>query len=108
MFFIITVDGVDLPFKLPARIAECEKILLGMLSSRVRSETRKKIPAQAVRTTWKILADAVESQMAMIELGNVKITEVFLSYLWNAKTNQTAFEALEQKGFKALLPAGEK
>jgi hypothetical protein len=106
--FIIPVNGADLPFKLPARIAECEKILLGQLSSRSRPETKKKISEQAARTAWKIQADWIEAQMAMVELAQVEITEVFLPYLFNFQTQKTAFQTFKEKGFKNLLPAGTK
>jgi len=102
--FNILVDDQLLPFKLPARVDQCERILLGNLSSRARPETKKQTPSQAARTAWKILADWIEAQMAMIELAQVEITEIFLPYLYDAKSKQTCFEKLKERGFKALLP----
>jgi len=102
--FIVPVDGVDMPFKLPARISECERVLRANISRRARPETIKKIPKQAVRTAWKILSDWVEAQMAMIELAQVELTEVFMPYIYNIQLKQTYFEMIKGKGFKALLP----
>ncbi len=66
MCFIIMLNGLEMPFKLPAKISECEKVLLANLSPRAKPETRKKVVQQAERTAWKILSDWVEAQMAMI------------------------------------------
>ena len=74
-------------------------------SKRAQPETIKKIPAQAERTAWKILSDWVEAQMAMIELAQVEFTEVFMPYLYNHQKQETYFEMIKARGFKAL-PAG--
>ena len=102
MCFALPIDGVDVHFKLPARVANCEAVLRANLSSRARPETRKKIPDQAERTAWKIVSDWVEAQMAMIELAQIEVMEVFLPYLYDGK--QTYFEVFKKKGAKALLP----
>ncbi len=103
--FKIPLNGRDMFFKLPAKIAECEKVLLANLSPRTRSETKKKIPQQAERTAWKILLDWVEAQMAMIELSQVEVLEVFLSYAYDSVKKQTFFEQIKEQKYKALLPA---
>jgi hypothetical protein len=106
--FNIMIDGQLLPFKLPARIDQCERILMGNLSSKARPETRKQIPQQAARTAWKILADWVEAQMAMIELAQVEVTEVFMPYLYDANKQRTCFEMFKERGFKAMLPGASE
>ncbi len=100
--FIIVMGGREIPFKLPARVAECENVLRSNLSSRARPETIKKIAAQAERTAWKILLDWVEAQMAMIELAQVEIMEVFLPYLYDRQEKKTYFELIKSRGYKAL------
>lgn len=102
--FNITIDGQLLPFKLPARLDQCEKILTQNLSRRAKPETKKRIPEQAARTAWKILADWIDAQMAMIEMSQVEITEVFMPYLYDANKQRTCFEMFKERGFKALLP----
>lgn len=106
--FIVPLNGQDMPFKLPAKVAECEKVLSANLSPRTRPETRKKIPLQAERTAWKILLDWVEAQMAMIELAQVELMEVFLPYVYDHQKKQTFFEQIKEKKYKALLPAGRE
>jgi hypothetical protein len=78
--------------------------LLGNLGRRARPETRKKLPEQAERTAWKIVADWVDAQMAMIELAQIEFMEVFLPYLYDASSEQTYFEKLRDKSFVGLLP----
>jgi hypothetical protein len=46
------------------------------------------------------LLDWVQVQVSMIKLKQMKTLQVFLPYLWDG--NQTFFEALEAKQFKAL------
>ncbi len=101
--FAISVDGVDLPFKLPARIKEAEKVLYSQLGPRTRKETKDKIPAQAERTAWKIISDWVEAQMAMIELSQIDITEMMLSYLYDSKRDQTLYQKVKESGLNNLL-----
>ncbi|MDD5501939.1 MAG: hypothetical protein PHH26_00555 [Candidatus Thermoplasmatota archaeon] len=105
--FIMLYEGAEIPYKLPARLPECEKILRQNLSSRTRPETIQKLGEQAERTAWKILLDWVDAQMALIELSQVEMMEVFLPYVYDYQKRQTYFEALKEKGFKALLPAGK-
>ena len=78
------------------------------LSPRAQPQTRKKIPAQAERTAWKIVLDWVEVQLSMIELAQVEFMEVFLPYLYNGVTQQTYFETLKKQGIAKLLPAATK
>lgn len=104
--FIVTIDAQKVPFHLPARVKRCEDVLYGETSSRTRPETLKKIPAQAERTAWKIVLDWVEAQMAMIELAQVDFMEVFLPYVWDARNEQTIYQAVHERGYRALLEGG--
>ncbi len=101
--FSIQIEGRDIHFKLPARVDRCEQTLRNNLSKRARPETLKKIPAQAERTAWKILSDWVEIQMAMIELAQVEVLEVFLPYVYDTVKRQTFFEGIKRTKYKALL-----
>jgi len=103
--FIMLLGEREVPYKLPARLAECEKILRANLSKRARPETVKKLAEQAERTAWKIISDWIEAQMALIELSQVEMMKVFLPYLYDHQKQQTYFEAIKARGFKGLLPA---
>ncbi|GAF74960.1 unnamed protein product [marine sediment metagenome] len=106
MCFAMEIDGVDVHFRLPARVANCEQVLRANLTSRSRPETIKKMPAQAERTAWKIVLDWVEAQMAMIELAQIEVMEVFMPYVFDGK--QTYYELIKEKGYKALLPGSKQ
>jgi hypothetical protein len=103
--FVIEVKGRDVPFKLPAKIDACERVLLSMRGPRAREETLKKVGEQAERTAWKILSDWVDAQMAMIELAQVEVLEVFMPYIYDPAKRQTLFEVMKEKGFRGFLPA---
>ena len=100
--FSLRVDGQDVLFNLPAQIENCERVLRANLSQRAKADTIKKVPAQAERTAWKILADWVDAQMARIELAQVEVMEVFLPYVFDAQHNRTFFQLLKEKNFKML------
>jgi hypothetical protein len=103
IWFVMPTGEKEIPYKLPVRLAECEVVLKNNLGRRVRPETIKKIPQQAERTAWKILSDWVEAQMAMVELSQIEITEVFLSYIYDQKNDQTFYEKIKKNNFKNLL-----
>ena len=106
--FMIPIDGKEISFKLPAKVPECEKVLRANLSSRARPETIQKVEKQAERTAWKILSDWVEAQMAMIELAQVEVLEVFLPYVFDNQQGKTFFESIKERKYKALLPSPTK
>ena len=99
--FILCVNGKQIPFRLPARIVNVEKMLRDQVK-RPRSGTIANIKAQAERTAWKLLADWVDIQVSLVELQQVQFMEVFLPYVYDHAKQQTFFEKLEQTGFKQL------
>ena len=103
--FSMMIGGVEMSFKVPAKVQACEEVLYANLSPRAKPETKAKIPKQAERTAWKIVQDWVEAQMAMIELAQVDIMEVFMPYLYDGSTGQTFFEKMKVSKYKAL-PGG--
>ncbi len=103
--FVMNIEGRDTIFSLPARIDRCKQVFIEQRVNRISNEAMKKITAQAERTAWKIVLDWVEAQMAMIDLAQIEMLEVFLPYVYVAESDQTFFEVLKEKKFKALLPA---
>ena len=104
--FQLAVSGKDVQFKVQANITACTQKLEAMLTPRSRPETRKKIPKQAERTAWKILADYVEVQMTMIDLGQKDMMEVFLADVYDPASQQTFYQNLKAGDFKRLLGKG--
>lgn len=103
--FTVRLGEVDMPFRLPSQVAACGRTLRANMR-RARPETLRKLGEQAHRTAWKILADWVDAQMAMIELSQVELMEVFLPYVYDIKRKQTYFQAIKARGFAGLLEAG--
>lgn len=99
--FVVSINGSDLPFRLPARISNVEKVLKAKIK-RPRNGTMENISAQAERTAWKLLSDWVDIQCSLIELQQVKFTEVFLPYVYDPSSKQTFFEKLEENNFRQL------
>lgn len=104
--FMMEISGLQVQFKVPARVEACQRVLEDNLSSKCKPETRRKVPAQAERTAWKILSDWVEAQMAMIELAQVDMMEVFLPYILPGAGEKTLYELSKENNFKKLLPGG--
>jgi hypothetical protein len=67
-----------------------------------KKKTRADFVEQGQRTAWKIVQDWVEVQMSMIQMQQADFREVFLPYVWDGK--RSYFQALQESGFKALLP----
>lgn len=106
--FSIPINGKEIPYKLPARIKEAESVLLRNLGPRARKETKDKIPVQAERTAWKILSDWVEAQMALVELSQVDVTEVFLPYIYDGVEDKTFYEKIKENDYRNLLGYSEQ
>ena len=101
--FILPVNGNSMAFKLPAQVDACEKVLKSEVR-RPRPETFKRIKKQAERTAWKIVADWIDAQMAMIELSQVEFLQVFLPYMYNPVEKKTFYELSKERGIQKLLP----
>lgn len=99
--FIVEVNGIDHPFRLPARIDRVEKVLMA-LYSRPRKGTEKKVKDQAERTAWKLLADWIDIQLSLVELDQAELLEVFMPYLYNHDKKTTFFDQWKENGCMML------
>jgi hypothetical protein len=99
--FIVSINGKEMPFRLPARIERVEKHLRESIL-RPRKGTLEKVKDQAERTAWKLLSDWVDIQMSLIELDQVELLEVFLPYIYDYEKERTFFEGMKSDGFKML------
>lgn len=75
--------------KLPARVKECEQVMIkqGVLDRHKKDH--------ALRVAWANIRDWVSSQMAMVDLNMVKMEEVFLPYVLDGE--KTVYEIYQQK-----------
>lgn len=99
--FIIWITDRSIYFKLPAKIDVCNKILKANVK-RPRSGTWENIEKQAERTAWKIVSDWVDIQMAMIDLQQAEMLEVFLPYVYDPIQEKSFYEKIKESKFLAL------
>ena len=86
-------------FALPCNI---DSVLVKLTEQRVMVTAPESRRQQAIRTSWRILKDLVEAQMALLETGMVTMDEIFLPYKLTG--GQTLCQALAAGEFKALNP----
>lgn len=100
--FTIHTQNGEMPIKLPMNKAGLLNVFKMLVSD-------GKLPRkfwgsdwseeQAMRVGWRILLDWLYSQISLLQIEMVKIEEIFLPYIYNAKLGKTMFEIIEQKGF---------
>lgn len=84
-----------MPFELPVNVEAVYK----KLEQDKKSNARVKLSfEQAERTAWKCLLDWTAAQMALIEIGMVKMEQVFLPYVIS-DDGRTFYEVAASKGF---------
>ncbi len=95
--FYMNIENKLVPFRLPARIDQVEKVLRESIK-RPRPGTLNKIKDQAIRTAWKIISDWIDAQMALVELQQAAIAEIFMPYMWSERLGKSFYQiALESK-----------
>ena len=106
--FFMKIKSRDelIPFRLPVKVKQVEMILRSNMK-RSSPVALKKLEEQSERTAWKIISDWIDAQMAMVELNQAELEEIFLPYMWNEKVGQSFFQVLAEKGFN-LLEAPKK
>lgn len=57
-------------------------------------------PRQAFNVSWRIMKDAIEAQMAIVQSNQGQIAEVFLPYAFDGQ--QTVFQAFTENRMKQL------
>ena len=100
--FIVCIQGKEIPFKLPARVLNVEKVLKGQIRRSPTAAQLQKIKDQAERTAWKLVSDWVDIQLSLVELGQVELLEVLLPYIYDVADGKTFFEKIKESGFKML------
>lgn len=100
--FILMIQGREIPFRLPARVANVEKVLRGEVR-RPKDGTLERIKKQSEMTAWKLVSDWIDIQLSLVELGQVELMEVMLPYVYCPADDTTFFEQIKNSGYK-LLP----
>lgn len=85
--FAINMNGKKMGFRLPCdwkpvyEILKVQKDTGRYMNSERKEKWESELRLQAVRTSWRIVKDWVEAQMALVETSMVKTEQVFLPYL---------------------------
>ena len=98
--FQYTVNGRDIPFRLPCRWTFIEQMLKDN-GRRPRYDDTLELWAR--RVAWRQILRWVQAQLALVETSMVKIQEVFLPYVVT-HSGQTIYELQEKKNFGLLMP----
>ena len=86
-------------FALPCNV---DAVFVKLTEQKVMVTSPESRRQQAIRTSWRILKDWVEAQMALLETGMVTMDEIFLPYMLSG--GQTFYQALVAGEFRALNP----
>jgi hypothetical protein len=102
--FKLYVNGLEVPFSLPARIDPVFKYLQNQRTPKWRPKKEKIDRILAERVAWRQLLRWIQAQLSMIDTGMVAAEEVFLPYVQTAP-GQTLFERMTAGGRLALPEA---
>lgn len=97
--FTIDYNGQPLNFLLPSNY----KGVLRCLKSDKKVPNSSKNDEQALRTSWRIVKDWVEAQLAIVQAELAPIQEVFIPYLIINANGQTLSDKLLNGGGMKLL-----
>lgn len=96
--FKIGTNSGPVSYQLPCNISQ----VLLVLKREPKVPRRLVTPEQAARVGWRILKDWVEAQLAFIQLGQVSLDQVLLSFAITPG-GKTVYERYLDRGFSALL-----
>lgn len=96
--FVIEVDGIRTPIKLPANV----KGVALWLRKQKPSSSDKVICEQANRIAWKQQYEILYLQLSQVETQQRELMSVFLPDAYDIENNQTFFQKLKAGGFKQL------
>ncbi len=97
MRFSIEFFGQWIEYVMPCNVMG----VLGVLSRSKGVPNSKATRAQARRVAWRILKDWTEAQMAMVQVENAQLAEVFFTYATD-ESGKTFFQAFSESKQKQL------
>jgi len=95
--FKMPTEVGEIPVKLPANVAAVYELMQENRTSHLSMVQKRKMIDQAARTAWKTLHEWVMIQTQMILLKQAKFEEIFMPYIWIAKSGQTLFQKHEKQ-----------
>jgi hypothetical protein len=101
LYFQISFDNKKMSFKLPLQWREAQKVLAQEGNRKADDDD------YAYRVAWRILRDWVDVQVALINIKQVQLQEVFLPYAMH-RNGKTVYEnMLENPDVGLLLGDGK-
>jgi len=95
----------EMSFRLPIDVPAVHQVLRNQYQERKVPRSLANDAGHARRVAWRIVRNWIEAQLALIEVGMVKVEQVFLPYMQNP-AGQTVFEVMEESHFQGLaLPS---
>jgi len=98
--FIVEIDGMKMPFQLPAKVKNVSK----WLRKKKPNSADKTIMDQAEKIAWKQQYEILHLQLGQIEMSQLEKLEVFFPYLYDIQNRQTYYQKIKASGFQNLLP----
>lgn len=100
--FIMEMDGMKLPFRLPAKVQEGYT----WLKKRRPNSKDQTVLDQSERMVWKQMHEWIFLQLSQIELQQMEKLEAFFPYLYDVSQGETYYGKLKAGKFKNLLTNG--
>jgi len=111
LYFQVDTPQGSLPFMLPVNVDALYQLMMNQhkksprfhYNQEYQDALKRRIHDQAERTAWRIIHWWVKSQLALIQLNMVEISEIFLPYML-VSPDHTLYSQLKGRGdFKALI-----
>lgn len=102
MTFVKVINNQSVPFKIEAKVQAIYELFLEEYVRTPSEASKEKSWQQAERTAWKLLADWIEIEMALIALNQSEFIQSFLPYVFDQGKGQTFFETIKESKFKLL------
>jgi len=100
--FIMHTQKGEIPVKLPTNVQKIKEVFKFQVSEGYLPKKFWETEwsnEQAGRVAWRIIKDWLDAQLTLLGIEMVRIEELFLPYIYNAKLGKTMFELIEQNGF---------
>ena len=97
--FIIEVDGMKMPFRLPA---ETDKAFRWLRKKKPQT-SEKTLREQSERIAWKLVHEWIHTQLSMIELEQAEKLQLLFPYLYDVEAQKTYYDRVKENGYRALI-----
>ncbi|PIY95816.1 MAG: hypothetical protein COY66_05785 [Candidatus Kerfeldbacteria bacterium CG_4_10_14_0_8_um_filter_42_10] len=94
--FLIEVKGNKVPFRLPTDWRKFQEVLKQQGVKRWNDDD------YCYRVAWRVVRDWVMAQMALFEINQVELPQIFLPYMTDLNGVSTLYERVLKSGFKFL------